>query len=132
MDGEQSTSGKKEYKPLSCSAIVYRALLRKQWIDKDTERVKADAYFLRKNKNEKGLSVNIAAHCSPKQCAAKFNKCFALASLHVGRIRDLGLDVIQDSSDHANIIGLPDVNDDAVTAERLAGLLAKQSRIINL
>ncbi|WP_334990865.1 hypothetical protein [Nostoc sp.] len=53
MDGEQSTSRKKEYEPLSCSAIVYRALLRKQWIDKDTERVKADAFFLRKNKNEK-------------------------------------------------------------------------------
>ncbi|MEH2362761.1 hypothetical protein [Nostoc sp.] len=52
--------------------------------------------------------------------------------MHVGRIRDLGLDVIQDSSDHANIIGLPDVNDDPVTAERLAGLLAKQSRIIDM
>lgn len=132
MDGQQSTSSKKEYEPLSCSTIVYRALLRKQWIDKDTERVKADAYFLRKNKNEKGLSVNIAARCSPKQCAAKFNKCFALASLHVGRIRDLGLDVIQGSSDHANIIGLPDVNDDAATAERFASKSAKQSRIINL
>lgn len=132
MDGEQSTSGKKEYDPLSCSAIIYRALLKKQWIDEDTARVKADAYFLRRNKNEKGLSVNIAARCSPKQCAAKFNKCFALASLHVGRIRDLGLDVIQDSSDHANLIGLPDVNDDTARAERLAGLLAKQSRIIGL
>ncbi|WP_273038625.1 hypothetical protein [Iningainema tapete] len=28
-----------EFEPLPCSAIVYRALLRKQWIDEDTGTV---------------------------------------------------------------------------------------------
>ncbi len=40
------------FDPLPDSAIVYRALLRKNWIDENTVRVKADAYFLRKDKNE--------------------------------------------------------------------------------
>ena len=36
-----------EFEPLPGDAVVYRALLRKQWIDEDTGRVKADAYFRR-------------------------------------------------------------------------------------
>ncbi|MBW4476807.1 MAG: hypothetical protein KME54_08015 [Tolypothrix brevis GSE-NOS-MK-07-07A] len=47
-----------EFEPLPGDAVVYRALLRSQWIDEDTGRVKADAYFLRAS--EPGLSVNIA------------------------------------------------------------------------
>ncbi len=126
---EKSYGSASEFEPLPCSAIVYRTLLRKQWIDEDTGRVKADAYFLRKSKNEQGLSVNIARACSPEQCAALFNKCYGVASLNVGRIRDLGLDVMPDSPSHANITGVPYREDDPAMAERLAGLLAKQSRI---
>lgn len=124
---ELSASGKAEFAPLPCSAIIYRALLRKQWIELDTGRVKADAYFLRDL--ERALSVNIAETCSPKQCANRFMKCFGIASLHVGRVRDIGLDVVRDSLDHANITGLPYRGDNVIEAERLAGLLAKQSRI---
>ncbi|MCC5637594.1 hypothetical protein LC593_17460 [Nostoc sp. CHAB 5844] len=40
----------------------------------------------------------------------------------------VGVDVEQDSANHANIVGLPDREDDLVLAERLAGLLAKRSR----
>jgi hypothetical protein len=36
----------KQFEPLREDAIVYRSLLRKQWINEDTGRVKADAYFL--------------------------------------------------------------------------------------
>jgi hypothetical protein len=57
-------SSMSQFEPLSKDTIVYRALLRKQWIDEDTGRVKADAYFLRPN--ERGLSVNLASVCSPK------------------------------------------------------------------
>lgn len=117
------------FDPLPDSAIVYRALLRKNWIDENTVRVKADAYFLRKDKNEQGLSVRIASVCSPDECAARFRNCYGVASLNVGCIRDIGLDVVPDSSSHANIIGLPYVEDDRDMAERLARLLAKQSRI---
>ncbi len=128
MIKESSGSGQ-EFEPLLDSAVVYRALLRKQWIDEDTGRVKPQAFFLRKNRNEQGLSVNIASVCSPEQCATKFTNCYGVASLYVGRVRDLGLDVVPDSPSHANIIGLPYREDEPDTAVRLALLLAKQSRI---
>ena len=117
-----------QFEPLSEDAIVYRAILRKQWIDEDTGRVKADAYFLRTN--EYGLSVNLASACSPEQCAGLFRKCYGVASLEVGRVREIGLDVEQDSTNHANIIRLPYREDNLAEAERLAGLLAKRSRIV--
>jgi hypothetical protein len=110
------------------NATVYRALLRKQWIDEDIGKVKADAYFLRVN--ERGLSVNLASVCSPKQCAELFRKCYGVASLEVKDVREVGLDVEQDSVNHANIVGLPYREDDLAEAERLAGLLARQSQIV--
>ncbi|NEU76532.1 hypothetical protein PI95_029470 [Hassallia byssoidea VB512170] len=127
---EQSSGNDIRFEPLPNSAIVYRALLRNNWINEDTGRVKAQAYFLRKNRNEQGLSVNIANASSPEQCASRFTNCYGVASLDVGRVRELGLDVVPDSPSHANIIGLPYREDDPATTERLARLLAKQSRIV--
>jgi hypothetical protein len=118
----------RQFDPLSDNAIVYRALLRKQWINEDTGRVKAEAYFLRVN--ERGLSVNLANVCSPKQCAELFRKCYGIASLEVRGVREVGLDVEQDSVKHANVVGLPYREDDLAEAERLAGLLARQSQIV--
>jgi hypothetical protein len=118
----------RQFDPLSDNAIIYRALLRKQWINEDTGRVKADAYFLRVN--ERGLSVNLANVCSPKQCAELFRKCYGIASLEVRGVREVGLDVEQDSVNHANVVGLPYREDDLAEAERLAGLLARQSQIV--
>jgi hypothetical protein len=109
-------------------SVFYRAILRKQWIDEDTGRVKADASFLRPG--EYGLSVNVASACSPQQCAELFRKCYGIASLEVGQVREIGLDVAQDSPTHANIAGLPLKEVDLAEAERFAGLLAKQSRIV--
>jgi hypothetical protein len=129
---EQSASNAAQFEPLPCSAIVYRALFKKGWINEDTGGVKADAFFLRERDLPSGLSVNIAATCSPQQCAANFDGCSAVASLHVGRVRDLGLDVVPDSKTHANIKGLPYREDNRAEAERFAGLLAKQSRLIRV
>ena len=126
----ENSAGDVELEPLPCSAIVYRALLRKRWIDQDTGKVKADAYFLREKEKNVGLSVSIARTCSPQQCAKKFYQCFGVASLNVGRIRDIGLDVVPDSLNHANITGLPYREDDRDGAERFAGLLARQSRVV--
>ena len=117
-----------QFEPLPEDAVVYRALLRKQWISEDTGRVKADAYFLRAT--EPGLSVNLASVCSPEQCAKFFRKCYGVASLEVGRVREFGLDVEQDSVSHANIVGLPNRVDDLAEAERKASLLAKRSHIV--
>jgi hypothetical protein len=90
--------------------------------------VKADAYFLRAN--EIGLSVNLASECSPEQCAENFRQCYGVASLEVGSVREIGLNVEQDKVNHANIMGLPYKKDDLAQAERLAGLLAKKSQIV--
>jgi hypothetical protein len=117
-----------KFEPLPEDAIVYRALLRKQWIDEETGKVKADAYFLRAS--EPGLSVNVANVCSPENCADLFRKCYGVASLKVGSVREIGLDVQQDSVNHANLIGLPYREDNLAEAERLAGLLAKRSLIV--
>lgn len=118
----------RQFDPLPDDATVYRALLRKQWINEDTGKVKADAYFLRAN--EPGLSVNLASVCSPKQCADLFRKCYGVASLEVGDVRQIGLEVQQDSVNHANLLGLPYREDRLAEAERLAGLLAKQSQVV--
>jgi hypothetical protein len=117
-----------KFEPLPEDAIVYRALLRKQWIDEETGKLKADAYFLRAS--EPGLSVNLANVCSPEDCADLFRKCYGVASLKVGSVREIGLDVEQDSVNHANLIGLPYREDNLAEAERLAGLLAKRSLIV--
>ena len=121
-------SSVRQFEPLPENAIVYRSMLRKQWIDEDTGRVKADAYFLRAN--EPGLSVNLASTCSPQQCAEMFRKCYGVASLQVGDVREIGLDIEQDSVNHANVVGLPYREDDLAEAERLAGLLAKRSSLV--
>jgi hypothetical protein len=118
-----------EFAPLPCNAIVYRALKKRKWINEDTGQILPDAFLLRKD--EVGISVNIATVCSPQECASRFNRCNAVASLHVGRVRDLGLDIIQNKPNHAYITGLPQ-EDDLAEAERLAGLLAKKSRIIRI
>ena len=125
-----NSTGDVELEPLPYSEIVYRALLRRQWINEDTRMVKADAYLLREKEKNTGLSVNIARTCSAEQCAKGFHKCFGVASLQVGYIRDIGLDVVPDSPTHANIIGLPYNEDDRDGAEKFAGLLAKRSRIV--
>lgn len=45
-------------------------------------------------------------------------------------MREVGLDVEQDSVNHANVVGLPYREDDLAEAERLAGSLARQSQIV--
>ena len=118
------------FESLPCSAIVYRSLLRKQWLDRVNYEVNTPAYLLRKRISEQGLSVNLASACTPEQCAARFRNCYGVASLHVGRIRDLGLDVVPDSPSHAQIIGLPYREDEPERAAQLALWLTKQSRIV--
>ena len=125
---EISDSSNLEFEPLADSAIVYRALLRKQWIDRENNLVLFDAYLLRPN--DRGLSLTIASVSSPEKCAANFKNCYGVASLQVGQIRELGLDAVADSVSHAEIIGLPYPKDDRDRAERLADLLAERSIIV--
>ena len=74
MTEDSMYSSASEWELLSDSAIVFRALLRKQWFDDLTGMIRFDAYLLRPN--ELGLSVNIATFCSPEKCAARFKNCY--------------------------------------------------------
>jgi hypothetical protein len=118
------------YSQLTDDAFVYRALLRHFWIDEDTGQVKRDAYYLRFDRRETGLSVNVASVYEPKACAARFRNCYGVARLQVGEIRSINLDVLRDSIGHANIIGLPYRESDRLQADRLARLLSRMSKIV--
>ena len=77
-----------------------------------------------------GLSVGLADKCPLEEFRCGFTSCYGVTTLHAGRIRDIKLDVEQDEPTHANITGLPYKEDNETEAERLAGLLAKQARLI--
>ena len=113
---------------LLCSAIVYRAMSRKGWIDRETHCILPAAFIRRPPpKDETGLSVNIQ---SSRSCHETLRDCHGVASLHVGRVRDLRLNIVVDASPHADITGLPRKDDDRTEAEHLASLLARQSLIV--
>lgn len=112
---------------LECADIVFRALIRATHIDRISRQVLAAAFLLRPN--EQGLSVSF--DCTPADCAAEFNRCYGVATLHVGRVRALGLDIIPDEPNHANITGLPYQDDNPAEAERLARQLQAQARLVS-
>lgn len=112
--------------PLPCSAIVYRAI-RPRWVDSETNQVLPAAFVRRPPPNDDdGLSVDVS---SPQSCATALSKC-KVASLHVGRVRDEGLDVVVDQLPHANITGVPRQDEDETAANRLSVELAKQARLL--
>jgi len=130
MSEEASGSGA-HHEPLPCQTIVFRALRSKSWIDEENHRATADAFRRRSRENggdDDGLSLN---RRSAEACRAVLKKCQGVVSLHVGRVRDIGLDVRIDPQDpdHALIIGQPYPEDDPDTLETLAGALAEQSRL---
>ena len=95
---------------ISCSTILYRAILKRSWLDPDNRsRLKADAFFRRPPRKKggevdpgdhDGLSVFIASdQVTPEYCAGKFKICQGVASLHAGRLLDLGLTIADDVSD---------------------------------
>ena len=111
-----------------CSSIVLRAVLRRNELDEDTGLIKPTAFIQRPNETD-GISVTIASsECSALQLARSFKKCYGVVSLHVGYIRDIGLDVrlSPPPESHALIVGFP--ANDAARTEYLAGLLANSAR----
>lgn len=114
---------------LACSKIVFRALARRNWLDGESSTV-LPAAFLRRPapQDDDGLSVNID---SAESCRASLRNVFGVVSLHVGHVRDLGLDVVVDTSPHANITRLPRAIDDRTQAERMASQLARQARLVS-
>lgn len=116
---------------LPCGQIVFRSLSRAQHIDRENKRL-LPAAFIRRDppRDAAGLSVNY--NMAPTECYESLKKCYGVASLHVGKVRDMGLDVIADTDNHANVVNLPYPADDEVQAEWLAGRLAKHARLVLL
>jgi hypothetical protein len=113
---------------LECRIIVLRVLLRRQWINPETGDVMPDAFIRRPRGDEDGLSVRL--NCTAAAAEEGFNRTFGVVSLHVGRVRGLGLDVVADEPEHANIVGVPYQHEDSGRAEWLAGQLAAQARVV--
>lgn len=124
-----STDAADSFNELPCSKIVYRALIWENWIDRQSGRIMPSAFIRRPREN--GLSVCVDVEISA-YLKTRFTKpTFGGGSLHVGRVGDLGLRVIQDKVDHGEIRGVPLQAEDPAEAERLASLLARQARWIN-
>jgi hypothetical protein len=125
--------------PLGCEDIVLRALLKKNWFDEDTKRIKADAFIRDPKRDLDGLSVNIHSKTDAASWLAGFSRSFGADTLHTGRIRDIdrALDVGQAEDDaeahpdHAIIIGMPFTDDDPDRAESLASRLVEISRTLD-
>lgn len=116
------------FPPLPCEKIVYRTITRAG--DFRDGRPLASA-FHRKRKDTDGLSVDYDVTV-PDGCAPMLSGKRAIVSLHVGRLRDISLDVIPDSPSHANIVEVPfnDDPDQIELVEQLAGLMVEQSRTV--
>lgn len=122
---------------LECHDIVLRAVLRSSNIDREKNVVLFADFLLRTFEDgSKEENLSVLYDCSPEECAADFRKCYGVATLHIGRIRNLGLDVKPDSDQaddvrlpHAEIAGLPHKKDNPAEAERFARQLQRQARL---
>lgn len=117
------STGTVPIQPFDCSVIVYRILMNSKQMKELSE-----AFFLKEDELDSGLSVNW--NVIPDQARDQFDKCYGVVSLHVGRVRNLNLDVVPDEPQHANITGLPYKEQFPREAERLASLLAQQARAV--
>lgn len=114
---------------LPCDAILYRLLTKGLWIDPDGG-IAPGAFYRRPD--EEGISVFIAATCSLDEAKSVLNEVKGIATLHTGRIRDIGLEAAPDPIDarHAEIVGVPSRDDDEGLATYYADLLAEQARLV--
>lgn len=129
--------------PLKSDTVVLRTLLKRRHYDSDTNNVLPDAYIPRPGKDYDGLSVDIATSTTEAELCAeareitkRFNRTFGVVQLTVGETRSLDprLDVIADPLEnlpnHALLTGVPHQEQNPADAERLAGLLARISKIV--
>ena len=126
-----------------CNTIMYRTIRRKDWFDPDDDsRVKAEAFLRRPPKlahdgvvvdpmDSDGLSVVDSFHMDMRACIEDTLSCYGVATLHVGRIRALGLRVIRDPQDQRKLLitDMPFQNPNDASQEALADAVAESARI---
>ena len=92
---------------LTDEAKIYRAVLRKDWIDPYTNTVDAKAFMLRFKRNPPETTISTAPSRSEAINVIRSGKTFGVIEIKVKDIRELGLNVVQDSQTHISIIGIP-------------------------
>jgi hypothetical protein len=123
--------------PLPCPEIILRAIVKARWIDEDTGEIKADAFIRDPARDADGLSVNIGRLTGLEVWLSSFKASYGTDSLHTGRVRALGIDVVQTAEDmtsdpaHALIVGIPSQEEDALAAERTASSLRNMPRSVD-
>lgn len=127
---------------VACNTILYRAILRKAWFDPDSRSaVKPEAFFRRRPsekdgqwypRDEDGLSLFRAEKISAEECMKEFGTCFGIVSLHSGRLKDLGLNIVLDDQDSRKVLvdNLPFENPGDADQEKLVGDVAVSARIV--
>lgn len=111
---------------LADADAVLRALLRRGELEDPVT-----AFFIRNSERMTGLSVNF--DLTPEECRAQacFDKTYGVRRLLVQSVRQLELEIVPDDTHHANVTGIPHVDDDPVRAEFLAGQLLKISELVS-
>ncbi len=132
-----------EWPVLADDCLVYRAVLKRRHIDKNSNQILSGAFLRRPPgedgtpKDVNGLSVMLAEQWPVSKICSRFN-LHAVCSLSVAQIRtvpdvDPRLDVVQQTlhdyeTGHANITGLPAYGEDAIKADNLAVELSIRCR----
>jgi hypothetical protein len=124
-----------------CNAIIYRTLRRKDWFDPDDETRVVDAAFARRRPktdangavtdtgDDDGLSLFDSFHIEARACIEQELSCHGLATLHVGTLRNAGLEVIRDPNDHRKVLITNMPFENPGEAESLLDIVAASARI---
>jgi hypothetical protein len=112
--------------PYPCNTILFRAVPYDNLLRKDGTH--KDAVFFRRNTTDpNGLSITTTISA----CKAQFDlPIFGVRSLHVGRLRNHGLEVFPSSATHANIRYVPTRSEDEIAARDMAAALIAMSRSV--
>lgn len=117
--------------PLPCDVIVFRAIPYDNLIRKNGEH-KEGIFIRRQVSDPRGLSVATTI----RACKELFNEpIFGVRTLHIGRLREYGLELFDLRGQHANIrnpdnTNIPTRLDDEITAKNIAADLMNMSRPI--
>src|SRR5882762_8844776 len=97
--------------------VLFRALR-----NKGQQEDKRGAFLLRNDERATGLSVR--RNCTPDDCENDFSKSYGVLSLIAQQVVALGLRVVPDEPQHANIKDVPHKDDDPERAMLIAGRLS--------
>jgi hypothetical protein len=124
-----------------CNAILFRTIRRTNWFDPDDETRIVDVAFARRRPktdaegavidsgDDDGLSLFDSFHIDARACIEQEWSCHGLATLHVGTLRDAGLNVVRDPNDHRKVLITDMPFENPGEAESMLDRVAASARI---